>query len=158
MVHTRVCPKEGLFLGCVVWAFLSDYYSEHHLHIMSAYGLNLHRIASFIAATFIMGGEVAPVTLHVAETIQILQHDEDGRFIIESFAYGAEWDSFDPPVYEQVPNYVPDLYAPKMDTEIETEVHAGRYVAVNRDTVIGIAAVGSVDKEKFPCGSGSNLQ
>jgi hypothetical protein len=115
---------------------------------MQAYGLNLRRVASFIAATFIMGGRLAPVTLQVAETIQTLHNDEDGQFIIHSFAYGAEWDSIDPPVYVQVPNYVPDVYEHKMDTEIETEVQAGRYVAVNRDTVVGIAAIGIVDKEK----------
>ena len=87
-----------IFLGCAVWDFLSDYYSQQHLHIMQAYCLNLRRVASFVAATFIMGGELAPVTLQVAETIPTLHNDEDGQFIIHSFAYGAEWGSIDPPV------------------------------------------------------------
>ena len=53
-----------------------------------------------------------------------------------------------PASYVQVPNYVPDIYEHKMDTEIGTEVQAGGYVAVNRDTVVGIAAIRIVDKGK----------
>ena len=128
--------------------FLSEYYSEGHLHVMMQYGLNMHRVATFIAATLIMGGDIADVTLQVAETIDIMQCDHESTPVIHGFAYGAEWNSTDPPMYEQVPNYVPDHYANKMDDEVDNEVASGRYVPVNRDTVIGIAAVGIVDKEK----------
>ena len=55
---------------------------------MSDYGLNLHRVAVFIAATYMVGGQVAQVTLQVAETIDILRDDEDGRFTIESEGEG----------------------------------------------------------------------
>ena len=115
---------------------------------MRAYGLNLHRVATFIAATLIMRGQVASVTLQVAETIRYAHDIEGGNQIIHMFAYGAQWNSTDPPRYERIPNYVPDKYAFKIDTEIEAEVGAGRYVSVNANTAIGIAAIGIVDKEK----------
>ena len=58
---------------------------------MAEYGLDMQRVATNIAATLIMGGQVAQVTLHVANTIELLKEDvENGTFVIRSFAYGAE--------------------------------------------------------------------
>ena len=128
--------------------FLLSHYTQAHLDVMSEYGLNLHRVAVFIAATYMVGGQVAQVPLHVAETIDILRDDEDGRFIIESFAYGATWDFVEPPAFGQVPNYVPEEHTARMEEEIKTEVTAGRYVATKADFVVGISAIGIVDKIK----------
>ena len=116
---------------------------------MAEYGLDMQRVATNIAATLIMGGQVAQVTLHVANTIELLREDvENGTFVIRSFAYGVEWDSVEPPQYEQVPNHVAPQHARRMSEEIGIEAEAGRYVPVNRDAVVGIAAVGMVDKGK----------
>ena len=109
----------------------------------------MQRVATNIAATLIVGGQIAQVTLHVANTIELLREDvENGTFVIRSFAYGAEWDSIEPPRYAQVPNYVAPQYAHRMEEEIRTEMESGRYVPVSRDAVVGIAAVGIVDKGK----------
>jgi hypothetical protein len=115
---------------------------------MSEYGLNLHRVAVFIAATYMVGGQVAQVTLQVAETIDILRDNEDGRLVIESFAYGATWEFDEPPAFGQVPNYVPEEHTARMEEEIQTEVTAGRYVPTTADFVVGISAIGIVDKLK----------
>ena len=42
--------------------------------IMQNDGLNLHKVATFIAATFKMGGELSPVTIQIAETIEMLHN------------------------------------------------------------------------------------
>ena len=106
--------------GCAVMKLLSEYYSQQHLQVVQNHGFNQHRVATFIAGTLIMGGELSPVAPQAAEVIDILRDAEDGQFIIWSFAYGAQWDSVDPPMYEQVPNFVPDQYTHKMDEEVET--------------------------------------
>ena len=36
-----------------------------------------------------------------------------------------------------------------MDKEVAAEVATGRYVSVDRNTIIGIAAIGIVDKENL---------
>ena len=43
------------------WEFLQTLYSEDDLHVMKEYGLDLHRVAVFIACTLIVGGTIATV-------------------------------------------------------------------------------------------------
>jgi hypothetical protein len=127
------------------WRFLLTLYTREHLDTIYEYGLDLHRMAVFIAATLTVGGQVAPVTLQVAETIDILRDDEvDGRYVIESFAYGATWNYTEPTAFNQVPNYVPEEHWNRMDQEIQTEVETGRYVITSANLVVGISAVGMV--------------
>ena len=85
------------------WKFLQTLYSENDLHVMKEYGLDLHRVAVFIACTLIVGGTVASVTLKVANTIRITRGDPDANFVICTFAYGASWESKEPAQYKDVP-------------------------------------------------------
>ena len=75
---------------------------------MKEYGLDLHRVAVFIACTLIVGGTIAKVTLMVANTIRTTMGDPDANFVVCTFAYGATWESKEPAQYADVPNYVPD--------------------------------------------------
>ena len=86
---------------------------------MKEYGLDLHRVAVFIACTLIVGGTIATVTLIVvANTSRTTMGDPDANFVVCTFAYGATWESNEPVQYEDVPNYVPDKYASKMTNEV----------------------------------------
>jgi hypothetical protein len=95
-----------------------------------------------------MGGQVASVTLRLAASITLFQGLKEADIVISYFAYGADWQSTDPPPFSPVPNYIPDAHAGKMDDEVKGEVLAGRYVPVQAEAVVGISAVGMVDKDK----------
>jgi len=132
---------------CTDWEFLQTLYSEDDLHVMKEYGLDLHRVAVFIACTLIVGGTVAKVTLMVANTIRTTVGDPDANFVVCTFAYGATWESKEPAQYADVPNYVPDEYSSKMTSEVNKEWEAGRYVKADRNQVVGVAAMGIVVKD-----------
>jgi hypothetical protein len=128
-------------------SFLRQFYYEDQLETIQIHGLCTSRMALFIAATLIVGGEIAPVTLCVAETIKLAAGVEEADEVIQIFAYGADWNSSDPIPFAQVPNYIRDDHIFKMDKEIESEVLAKRYVSVCPSTVVGISAMGMVDKD-----------
>ena len=69
------------------------------------------------------------------------------NFVVCTFAYGATWESKEPALYEDVPNYVPDEYTSKMTNEVNKEWEAGRYVKADRNQVVGVAAMGIVVKD-----------
>ena len=97
--------------------FLREWYTQEHVHATASVPLNLHRVAVFMAATLIMGGVPADVTLSVGAIIQLYADVEGARYVVESFAYGVELgDPMDPTVHGEVPNYVPQEYVEKMNT------------------------------------------
>ncbi len=61
-------------------------------------------MAICIAATLLVKGEIAPVTLCVADTILIIDGVEESDEVIRYFAYGVDRDSIDPIQFSQVPN------------------------------------------------------
>ena len=107
--------------GCTATIqFLKQFYPWKDLDIILGYGLCTSRMAIFIAATLLVKGEIAPVTLCVADTILIIDGVEESGEVIRYFAYGADWDSTDPIQFPQVANYIREEHTTKMDNEIFT--------------------------------------
>jgi hypothetical protein len=110
--------------------------------------LDLGRIADLIKKTNEIGGQVAMGTWRLASWIRRLGQDEDAAFLVEGFAYGFDWEATEPEPFEPVENFVDEKYAAKAAGEIAAEFAAGRVVRVPPEWVVGISAIGIVDKEQ----------
>jgi hypothetical protein len=96
-----------------------------------------------------VGGNIADITLHARKWAQHFEHDKDVRYLVQLAATGASWVYREAPSEEwfAVPNYVPDDHWDKVNDNVQAEREAGRIVAVSKDKVVGLIAIGVVDKD-----------
>jgi hypothetical protein len=123
-------------------------YSEEHLRIIEAYGIDMPRLSNFIQRTRAVGGVVARLTLCLACFIMLFREDSDAEFVISCVAYGVDMD-YTPPdglAFFRVANYVSDGHVEKVTVQIQKEIREGRIVRTTIDRVIGISAIGAVRK------------
>lgn len=123
-------------------------YSASDLHVIREYGIDLHKLATFITRTRAMGGTVASVTLCLAVFITLFRDDSDAEYIISCAAFGVDMD-FTPPAdttFYRVENYVQEDHVAKVDAQIQRELSEGRIVPIPLSFAHGISAIGSVRK------------
>jgi len=77
-------------------------------------------------------------------------HDHDASFLLDGVTDGFRYQFFDPEpdgTFYKVPNYVPDVHAPKVAAWVAAETAAGRYAPISETFARGFAALGVVDKD-----------
>ena len=133
--------------SCAVYDLRQDY-TVPDLEVIRSYGIDLHKLATFIINTRAMGGTVARVTLCLAVFITLFRDDSDAIFIISCAAFGVDMD-FTPAAdtaFYRVENYVQADHIAKVDAQIEREISEGRIVPIVLAFAQGISALGSVRK------------
>ena len=76
--------------------------------------------------------------------------DHDAEFLLNGVTDGFAYqfvDSQPDGAFYRVPNYVPDVHAPKVSAWVAAETAAGRYAPVSEAFARGFAALGVVDKD-----------
>ena len=136
---------------CGAFRFLLGWFSLSGTRSIAAYGLDLVRIAAFIAATVQCGGTVAGCTLALPAWIELFSADSDAVFLITGMAYGIDFEfacGYDSEPFHEA-NYVDADHRERVHTQIMREVAQGRIVRA-LPGYIGISALGSVLKGAGP--------
>ena len=111
------------------------------------------RRAKFVAAVSLITGLAAcpfPIVTRAESWHRAFADDHDADFLLDGVTDGFRYQFFDPEpdgVFYKVPNYVPDVHAPKVAAWIAAETVAGRYAPIRQAFARGFAALGVVDKD-----------
>eukprot|EP00976_Prorocentrum_cordatum_P058353 1172568-Prorocentrum_minimum.AAC.1 len=115
---------------------------------MKSVGLDLSRMATFMANTIKAGGKISKLTLSIPAWIFLFKGDEDFQYLLEGCAYGFTWEASDPAKYFEVENYVPQEHFFRVSERIEKEFEAGNLILSDKKSVCGLSAIGIVDKQR----------
>jgi hypothetical protein len=111
------------------------------------------RRAKFVAAVSLITGLAAcpfPIVTRAESWHRAFADDHDADFLLDGVTDGFRYQFFDPEpdgVFYKVPNYVPDVHAPKVAAWVAAETVAGRYAPIRQAFARGFAALGVVDKD-----------
>ena len=111
------------------------------------------RRAKYVAAVLLITGLATcsfPIVTRAESWHRAFANDHDAEFLLDGVTDGFRYTFFDPeplgPFYK-VPNYVPDIHAPKVAAWVAAETSAGRYAPIHQTFARGFAALGAVDKD-----------
>ena len=111
------------------------------------------RRAKYVAAVLLITGLAAcsfPIVSRAESWHRAFADDHDAEFLLNGVTDGFRYAFFDPEpdgAFYKVPNYVPDVHAPKVAAWVAAEATAGRYATIRQAFARGFAALGVVDKD-----------
>ena len=128
---------------------LEDDFQDPVLGTLESFGVTVEEYMSFMASTEEVGGSVAMITQYARAWARNFAHDPDVHFLVKLAATGAQWEYSTEPSEDwfEVPNYVPDEHWDKVDESMRDDITTKRIVAVSSGRVVGLIAIGVVDKE-----------
>jgi hypothetical protein len=111
------------------------------------------RRAKYVAAILLLTGlaDCPFLVVNRAEAWhRAFADDHDSDFLLDGVTDGFGYHFVDPDpngAFYRVPNYVPDVHAPKVAAWVAAETTAGRHAPIREAFARGFAALGVVDKD-----------